>query len=163
MIFPGIQGGPLVHVIAAKAVALREAMTERFRIYQENVVANARTLADELMERDFRVISGGTDNHLMLIDLTNKDCTGKDAENALDIAGVTVNKNSIPFDTRPPAVTSGIRLGTPSITTRGMGKAEMVEIADIISTVIDNASEPETIQEHARRVEALCDRFPVYR
>ena len=163
MIFPGIQGGPLVHVIAAKAVALREAMTEGFRIYQKNVVANARTLADELMKRDFRVISGGTDNHLMLIDLTNKDCTGKDAENALDRAGVTVNKNSIPFDTRPPAVTSGIRLGTPSITTRGMGKAEMVEIADIISTVIDNASEPETIQEHARRVEALCDRFPVYR
>jgi glycine hydroxymethyltransferase len=163
MIFPGIQGGPLVHVIAAKAVALREAMTEGFRIYQKNVVANARTLADELMKRDFRVISGGTDNHLMLIDLTNKDCTGKDAENALDSAGVTVNKNSIPFDTRPPAVTSGIRLGTPSITTRGMGKAEMVEIADIISTVIDNASEPETIQEHARRVEALCDRFPVYR
>jgi glycine hydroxymethyltransferase len=163
MIFPGIQGGPLVHVIAAKAVALREAMTEGFRIYQKNVVANARTLADELMKRDFRVISGGTDNHLMLIDLTNKDCTGKDAEDALDSAGVTVNKNSIPFDTRPPAVTSGIRLGTPSITTRGMGKAEMVEIADIISTVIDNASEPETIQEHARRVEALCDRFPVYR
>jgi len=163
MIFPGIQGGPLVHVIAAKAVALREAMTEGFRTYQKNVVANARTLADELMKRDFRVISGGTDNHLMLIDLTNKDCTGKDAENALDSAGVTVNKNSIPFDTRPPAVTSGIRLGTPSITTRGMGKAEMVEIADIISTVIDNASEPETIQEHARRVEALCDRFPVYR
>ena len=163
MIFPGIQGGPLVHVIAAKAVALREAMTEGFRIYQKNVVANARTLADELMKRDFRVISGGTDNHLMLIDLTNKDCTGKDAESALDSAGVTVNKNSIPFDTRPPAVTSGIRLGTPSITTRGMGKAEMVEIADIISTVIDNASEPETIQEHARRVEALCDRFPVYR
>ena len=163
MIFPGIQGGPLVHVIAAKAVALREAMTEGFRTYQKNVVANARTLADELMKRDFRVISGGTDNHLMLIDLTNKDCTGKDAESALDSAGVTVNKNSIPFDTRPPAVTSGIRLGTPSITTRGMGKAEMVEIADIISTVIDNASEPETIQEHARRVEALCDRFPVYR
>ena len=163
MIFPGIQGGPLVHVIAAKAVALKEAMTEGFKTYQKNVVANARTLAEELMKRDFRIISGGTDNHLMLIDLTNKDCTGKDAENALDSAGVTVNKNSIPYDTRPPAVTSGIRLGTPSITTRGMGKAEMVEIADIISIVIDNAMEPATIQENARRVKALCDRFPVYR
>jgi glycine hydroxymethyltransferase len=163
MIFPGIQGGPLVHVIAAKAVALREAMTDDFRTYQKNVVANARTLADELMKKDFGVISGGTDNHLMLIDLTNKECTGKDAEIALDKAGVTVNKNAIPYDTRPPAVTSGIRLGTPSITTRGMGKAEMVDIADIISTVIDNNTEPEAIQENARRVKALCDRFPVYR
>ena len=163
MIFPGIQGGPLVHVIAAKAVALREAMTEDFRTYQKNVVANARTLADELMKKDFGIISGGTDNHLMLIDLTNKECTGKDAETALDKAGVTVNKNAIPYDTRPPAVTSGIRLGTPSITTRGMGKAEMVDIADIISTIIDNNTEPEAIQENARRVKALCDRFPVYR
>ena len=163
MIFPGIQGGPLVHVIAAKAVALREAMNEGFKTYQQNVVANARTLADELIKRDFRIISGGTDNHLMLIDLTNKNCTGKEAETALDSAGVTVNKNSIPFDTRPPAVTSGIRLGTPSITTRGMGRTEMAEIADIISTVIDNAVDPDTIQEHAQRVKALCDRFPVYR
>ena len=162
MIFPGIQGGPLVHVIAAKAVALREAMSDGFRTYQKNVVDNAKTLAEELMEKEFKIISGGTDNHLMLIDLTNKDCTGKDAEDALDSAGVTVNKNSIPYDTRPPAVTSGIRLGTPSITTRGMGKAEMVEIADIISTVIDNAVEPEKIQENAQRVKALCDRFPVY-
>jgi len=163
MIFPGIQGGPLVHVIAAKAVALREAMTDDFRTYQKNVVANARTLADELMKKDFGIISGGTDNHLMLIDLTNKECTGKDAEIALDKAGVTVNKNAIPYDTRPPAVTSGIRLGTPSITTRGMGKAEMVDIADIISMVIDNNTEPEAIQENAQRVKALCDRFPVYR
>jgi glycine hydroxymethyltransferase len=163
MIFPGIQGGPLVHVIAAKAVALREAMTDDFRTYQKNVVANARTLADELMKKDFGIISGGTDNHLMLIDLTNKECTGKDAEIALDKAGVTVNKNAIPYDTRPPAVTSGIRLGTPSITTRGMGKAEMVDIADIISMVIDNNTEPEAIQENAQRVKTLCDRFPVYR
>jgi len=163
MIFPGIQGGPLVHVIAAKAVALREAMTDDFRTYQKNVVANARTLADELMKKDFGIISGGTDNHLMLIDLTNKECTGKDAEIALDKAGVTVNKNAIPYDTRPPAVTSGIRLGTPSITTRGMGKAEMIEIADIISTVIHNNAEPEAIQANAQRVKALCDRFPVYR
>jgi glycine hydroxymethyltransferase len=163
MIFPGIQGGPLVHVIAAKAVALKEAMTEDFKTYQKNVVANAKTLAEELMKKDFRIISGGTDNHLMLIDLANKDCTGKDAETALDKAGVTVNKNSIPYDTRPPAVTSGIRLGTPSITTRGMGRAEMIEIADIISTVIDNNMELDTIRAHAQRVKALCDRFPVYR
>lgn len=163
MIFPGIQGGPLVHVIAAKAVALKEAMTDDFRAYQTNVVANARTLAEELMKKDFRIISGGTDNHLMLIDLTNKDCTGKDAETALDKAGVTVNKNAIPYDTRPPAVTSGIRLGTPSITTRGMGKVEMVEIADVISTVINNNTDPATIQAYAERVKALCDRFPVYR
>ncbi|NJD57305.1 MAG: serine hydroxymethyltransferase [Nitrospirae bacterium] len=163
MIFPGIQGGPLVHVIAAKADALKEAMTDDFRAYQTNVVANARTLAEELMKKDFRIISGGTDNHLMLIDLTNKDCTGKDAETALDKAGVTVNKNAIPYDTRPPAVTSGIRLGTPSITTRGMGKVEMVEIADVISTVINNNTDPATIQAYAERVKALCDRFPVYR
>jgi glycine hydroxymethyltransferase len=163
MIFPGIQGGPLVHVIAAKAVALREAMSEDFRTYQRNVVENAATLAHELMKREFRIISGGTDNHLMLIDLTNKNITGKDAEIALDSAGVTVNKNAIPYDTRPPAVTSGIRLGTPSITTRGMGRAEMKEIADIISAVIDNSAEPGAIQEYAQRVRALCDRFPVYR
>jgi glycine hydroxymethyltransferase len=132
VIFPGIQGGPLVHVIAAKAVAFKEAMTEDFIAYQKRVVENAKTLADELVKRGFSIISGGTDNHLMLVDLTNKNSTGKDAEDALDKAGITANKNAIPYDTRPPAVTSGIRLGTPSITTRGMGKAEMVEIAEIL-------------------------------
>ena len=163
MIFPGIQGGPLVHVIAAKAVALKEAMTEGFRTYQRNVVENARILAAELIKRDFNVISGGTDNHLMLIDLTNKDCTGKDAETALDSAGITVNKNSIPYDMRPPAVTSGIRLGTPSITTRGMGPAEMKEISAIIDAVISNNKEPQKIRQFAGRVRELCDRFPIYR
>jgi glycine hydroxymethyltransferase len=163
MIFPGIQGGPLVHVIAAKAVALKEAMTEDFRAYQKQVVENAKTLAAELMRRSFSIISGGTDNHLMLIDLTNKGITGKEAETALDTAGITVNKNSIPYDTRPPAVTSGIRLGTPCITTRGMGKAEMVEIAALISSIIDNSTAPEAIAAIAKRVKALCDRFPVYR
>jgi len=162
MIFPGIQGGPLVHVIAAKAVALKEAMTEDFRTYQQRVVENAKTLADELMRRGFSIISGGTDNHLMLIDLTNKNVTGKDAEIALDKAGITVNKNSIPYDTRPPAVTSGIRLGTPCITTRGMGKAEMVEIAELISSIINNSTEPEAIAAIAKGVKDLCDRFPVY-
>jgi glycine hydroxymethyltransferase len=163
MIFPGIQGGPLVHVIAAKAVALKEAMGEDFRKYQQGVIDNAKTLAAELMKRGFRIISGGTDNHLMLIDLTNKGVTGKDAEDALDKAGITVNKNAIPFDERPPAVTSGIRLGTASITTRGMGKAEMVEIADLISAVIDNSRDADAVLANAARVKSLCDRFPIYR
>ncbi|MBI5641594.1 MAG: serine hydroxymethyltransferase [Nitrospirae bacterium] len=163
MIFPGIQGGPLVHIIAAKAVALKEAMGEDFRRYQKNVVANARTLAEELIRRDFRIISGGTDNHLMLVDLTNKGITGKEAEDALDKAGITVNKNAIPYDERPPAITSGIRLGTPSVTTRGMGTKEMVEIAGLISEVIDNSRDPEVIKTHAERVKSLCDRFPIYR
>ena len=163
VIFPGIQGGPLVHVIAAKAVAFKEAMTEEFTAYQNHVVENAKTLADELVKRGFSIISGGTDNHLMLVDLTNKNSTGKDAEDALDKAGITVNKNAIPYDTRPPAVTSGIRLGTPSITTRGMGKAEMVEIAEIISSVIDNCTDPGKIQAFAERVKVLCNKFPIYR
>ena len=163
MIFPGIQGGPLVHVIAAKAVALKEAMTEEFKSYQQRVVENAQTLAAELIKRGFSIISGGTDNHLMLIDLTNKNITGKDADEALDKAGITVNKNAIPYDERPPAVTSGIRLGTPCITTRGMGKAKMVEIADLISSVINNSTAPEAIAADAKRVKDLCDRFPIYK
>jgi glycine hydroxymethyltransferase len=163
MIFPGIQGGPLVHVIAAKAVALKEAMTEDFRFYQKAVIDNARTLAAELVERGFRIISGGTDNHLMLVDLMSKNITGRDAERALDEAGITVNKNAIPYDERPPAITSGIRLGTPSVTTRGMGTAEMVEIADLISAVINNSKEPEAIRANAERVEKLCDEFPIYK
>ncbi len=163
MIFPGIQGGPLVHVIAAKAVALKEAMGEDFRSYQQRVVENAKTLAAELINRGFSIISGGTDNHLMLIDLTNKNITGKEADEALDKAGITVNKNAIPYDERPPAVTSGIRLGTPCITTRGMGKAEMVEIADLISSVINNSKAPEAIAVNAKRVKNLCDRFPIYK
>lgn len=163
MIFPGIQGGPLVHVIAAKAVALKEAMTEEFRGYQKNVIENAKTLAEELVRRGFSIISGGTDNHLMLIDLTTKNITGKDAEIALDMAGITVNKNAIPYDSRPPAVTSGIRLGTPSITTRGMGRTEMVEIAEIISSVISNSEEPHKIKVFAEQAKKLCSKFPIYR
>lgn len=163
MIFPGIQGGPLVHVIAAKAVALKEAMGEAFRNYQQQVVDNAKTLADELIKRGFSIISGGTDNHLMLIDLNNKNITGKEADEALDKAGITVNKNAIPYDERPPAITSGIRLGTPCITTRGMGREEMVEIADLISSVINNSKAPEAIAENAKRVKGLCDRFPIYK
>lgn len=163
MIFPGIQGGPLVHVIAAKAVALKEAMGEEFRSYQRRVIDNARTLAAELVKKGFRIISGGTDNHLMLVDLTSKGITGRDAENALDQAGITVNKNAIPYDQRPPTITSGIRLGTPSVTTRGMGTTEMIEIADLITAVINDSKEPQAIRTNAQRVASLCDRFPIYR
>ncbi len=152
-----------MHVIAAKAVALKEATGADFRRYQEAVVNNARTLARELIGKGFSIISGGTDNHLMLVDLTGKGVTGKDAEDALDKAGITVNKNAIPYDERPPAVTSGIRLGTPSITTRGMGTAEMVEIAELISAVINNSKEPEAIRANAERVKKLCNAFPIYR
>jgi glycine hydroxymethyltransferase len=163
MIFPGIQGGPLVHIIAAKAVALKEAMTEDFRQYQKRVVDNAKKLADELMKKGFKVISGGTDNHLMLVDLTNKGITGEKAESVLDRAGITVNKNTIPFDEKPPSITSGIRLGTPSITTRGMGTAEVIEIADLISSVINNSKESEALNKIAESVKKICDRFPIYK
>lgn len=163
MIFPGIQGGPLVHGIAAKAVALKEAMTEDFRRYQKQVIDNAKSLAEELIKRGFAIVSGGTDNHLMLLDLSNKGVTGKEAEVALDRAGMTVNKNAIPYDERPPAVTSGIRLGTPSVTTRGMGREEMGEIAGLISAVINNSKEPEAVQAIAGKVGQLCERFPIYR
>ncbi len=162
MIFPGIQGGPLVHVIAAKAVAFKEALSQEFKEYQKNVVSNARRLAEGLISRGFRIISGGTDNHLMLVDLSNMDVTGKEAEDALDKAGITVNKNSIPYDDKPPTITSGIRLGTPSITTRGMGNSEMDEIADIISGVIKNINNPSAIADMNGRVKALCDKHPIY-
>lgn len=162
MIFPGIQGGPLVHVIAAKAVALREALTDEFREYQRRVVQNAGFLAAELTARGFRIVSGGTENHLMLVDLTEKHITGKEAEEALDRAGITVNKNAIPYDSRPPAVTSGIRLGTPCVTTRGMGVNEMAEIAEIIAAVLDNRKSPSELDRLAGRVRELCRRFPIY-
>lgn len=162
MIFPGIQGGPLVHVIAAKAVAFKEALSNEFREYQKKVVSNAKRLAEGLIKRGFRIISGGTDNHLMLVDLSNMNVTGKEAEEALDKAGITVNKNSIPYDDKPPTITSGIRLGTPSITTRGMGDSEMDDIADIISNVIKNINNLSVIAEMNARVRALCDKHPIY-
>jgi glycine hydroxymethyltransferase len=162
MIFPGIQGGPLVQVIAAKAVAFKEALAPEFKEYQKNVVANAKVLAAGLMKRGFSIISGGTDNHLMLVDLTNLGVTGKDAEEALDRTGVTLNKNSVPFDKLSPMVTSGIRIGTPCVTSRGMGTAEMEEIADVIAAVVKNISTPSVLQEQSVRVRALCDRFPTY-
>ena len=160
-IFPGIQGGPLVHVIAAKAVAFKEAMTDEFVDYQKQVIANADVLARELHRRGFRIVSGGTDNHLLLLDLNSKDITGKEAENLLEDAGLTVNKNAIPFDTRSRFVTGGIRLGTPAVTTRGLKEPEMVMIADWINRAISNRT-PQVLGEIRQEVRKLCDRLPIY-
>lgn len=161
-IFPGIQGGPLVHVIAAKAVALKEALSSEFVRYQTQVVKNAKELAGALISKDFHVLSGGTDIHLMLIDVNNKEVTGKDAETALDAAGITLNKNSIPYDLRPASITSGIRIGTPIVTTRKMKEPEMVIIAEMISTVIDNIKNADVINRVRSKVKSLCKEFPVY-
>lgn len=161
-IFPGIQGGPLMHVIAAKAVAFKEAMTPEFRAYQSQIVTNARRLAGRLIERGYHLVSGGTDNHLMLVDLRNKGITGKDAEAALDASGITLNKNSVPYDDKPPAVTSGIRIGTPAVTTRGMKEPEMDRIAGYIDRVLSNIGKEDVYREVKREVEALCSRFPAY-
>ncbi|WP_051344211.1 serine hydroxymethyltransferase [Alicyclobacillus herbarius] len=160
-VFPGIQGGPLMHIIAAKAVAFGEALRPEFRQYSQAIIDNARALADALMERGFTLVSGGTDNHLMLVDLRNLGITGKEAERRLDEVGVTVNKNAIPFDPEKPNTTSGIRLGTPAVTTRGMGVPAMGEIADILSLTLKDGSEPALI-EARRKVSALCERFPLY-
>jgi glycine hydroxymethyltransferase len=162
MIFPGIQGGPLVHVIAAKAVALKEALGQDFREYQLRVIKNAKRLAEELVKRGFKIISGGTDNHLMLVNLTGKGITGKEAEEALDKARITVNKNVIPYEERSASITSGIRLGTPCATSRGMGEEEMTEIADIIASVIKNNKDAAAIASLSRRVDILCEKFPLY-
>ena len=159
-IFPGIQGGPLCHVIAAKAVAFKEAMTEEFKEYQVQVVKNAKILAEGLHKRGFNLVSGGTDIHLILVDLRNKDITGKDAEKLLDKVGITTNKNTIPNEPLSPFVTSGLRIGTPAVTTRGFKEEEMIEIADIISWVIDNREED--LSEARERVHALCAKFELY-
>ncbi|WP_420209419.1 serine hydroxymethyltransferase [Candidatus Electronema sp. JC] len=160
-IFPGIQGGPLVHVIAAKAVSFREAMTEEYRQYQRQVVTNAQMLAAQLKSHGFRIVSGGTDNHLMLIDLSSKGLTGKEAEHLLEEAGLTVNKNAIPFDTQPRFVTSGIRIGTPSVTTRGLKEPEMVKIADWINRVLISRSAA-VIAQVRQEVRELCEELPLY-
>ena len=161
-IFPGIQGGPLVHVIAAKAVAFKEALTEGFKEYQKTVVNNARRLSDELQRRGFDIISGGTDNHLMLVNLNSKGITGQEAEQVLEKAGITLNKNSIPSDDKPATITSGMRIGTPCVTTRGMGDDEMVTIAEMIDRVISNKSDNAVIAAVRQKVKELCDSFPVY-
>lgn len=162
IVFPGIQGGPLMHIIAAKAVAFKEALTEDFKLYQKQVVKNAKRLASNLIDLGFKIISGGTDNHLMLVDLSNMNVTGKEAEEALDKAGITANKNVVPYDDKPPSISSGLRLGTPCVTTRGMKEKEMDEIAEIILTAIKNAKNHSVLAELNKRVKALCARFPVY-
>lgn len=161
-IFPGIQGGPLMHVIAAKAVAFKEAMAPEFREYQAQVVANAKRLADGLLSRGYNIVSGGTDNHLMLVDLRNKGITGKDAEAALDASGITVNKNAVPYDDKPPMVTSGIRVGTPGITTRGMKEKEIDTIVEYIDKVLNSIGNEEVYKVVRTGIEELCNRFPAY-
>lgn len=162
MVMPGIQGGPLMHVIMAKAVAFGEALQDSFEIYAKQVISNAKTLAAELMTLGYEVVSGGTDNHLMLIDLTNKNISGKKAENALGAAGMTVNKNMIPFDTKSPFVTSGIRIGTPAVTTRGMKENEMKIIASFIDRAIKNVENEEELNNIKSEVKELCSKFPLY-
>ncbi len=161
--FPGMQGGPLMHVIAAKAVAFKEALSPEFREYQRQIVANAAALAEALMARGFRLVSGGTDTHVMLVDLAPQGLTGKAAETALDRAGITVNKNAIPFDVRPPTVTSGIRLGTPALTTRGMREAEMRLVAGLIADVLADVEDTARQARVAGQVRELCAAFPLYR
>ena len=162
VIFPGIQGGPLVHVIAAKAVSFKEALAPEFRDYQRQVKKNAQALAKRLTEDGFRIVSGTTENHLMLVDLTPKNITGKDAETWLDAAGITCNKNSIPFDQKPPVTTSGIRLGTPIVTTRGMREADMKVVGDIICETLANGHSPEKLAAIKDKTKAFCSKFPMF-
>jgi len=162
-IFPGSQGGPLMHIIAAKAVAFKEALEPAFKEYQLQILKNAKALAGALTEGGLRLVSGGTDNHLILIDLTDKGATGRDVEAALDRAGITTNKNGIPFDTQGPMVTSGIRLGTPALTTRGMKEEEMRKIARLIAYIIADVANEDRIREVKGEVAGLCESFPLYR
>ena len=161
-VFPGIQGGPLMHVIAAKAVALGEALQPSFRKYGAQVVKNAAALADELIRLGYRIVSGGTDTHVMLVDLTNKEITGKDAQNILDEVNITANRNTIPFEPRSPFITSGIRLGSPALTTRGFNEEDMREVARIIAYVLDAPTDMPRREEARRRVAVLCDNYPLY-
>jgi len=161
-IFPGIQGGPLMHVIAAKAVAFKEALSDSFAVYQKNVVENAKILANRLMDHGIRLVSGGTDNHMMIIDLRNLNITGKDAEDTLGRAGITVNKNSIPFEKLSSSVTSGIRIGTPAVTTRGMKAPEMQAIAELIVDVLQNYDNNDLIMNTKTKVHEFCEDFPLY-
>ncbi len=161
-IFPGIQGGPLMHVIAAKAVAFKLAATDAFKEYQRNIVANARALADHLQEAGISLVSAGTDNHMMLADLTDLEITGQDAQDVLGMAGITVNKNAIPYETRSPQVTSGVRIGTPALTSRGMGEKEMAVIARLIVSVLQNPKDESVIASTRRTVTELCEAFPLY-
>ena len=161
-IFPGIQGGPLMHIVAAKAVAFGEALRPKFKDYQAQVLKNAVTLAEELKSAKFDLVSGGTDNHLLLVDLTSKDITGKDAEHALDAAGITVNKNTVPFETRSPFVTSGIRIGTPALTTRGFREQDMVKVAGWIDAAVSSAGNETRLAEISKEVAAFARQFPLF-
>ena len=161
-VFPGIQGGPLMHVIAAKAVALGEALQPEFKVYAEQVIKNAKVLAAELIAKGLTIVSGGTDTHVMLVDVRNTGLTGKEVEHLLDEIGITANKNTIPFDPASPFVTSGVRLGTPALTTRGLKEDDMKEIADIIATVLQNPEDTAKHQDAAKRVAALCEKYPLY-
>ena len=161
-IFPGIQGGPLMHIIAAKAVAFKEALSDEFKVYQQQVVKNAAVLADELTQKGFRIVSGGTDNHLMLVDLRSKNITGKEAQFLLDDIGITANRNTIPFEPLSPFVTSGIRLGTPALTTRGLKEDDIRQVADIIAKVIDDRDDEAVIAQAKAEVADICKRFPLY-
>ena len=161
-IFPGIQGGPLMHVIAAKAVAFQEALSPAFKEYAQQVVKNAAVLADTLTANGFRIVSGGTDNHLMLVDLRSKNLTGKEAEHILDEAGITANKNTIPYEPLSPFVTSGIRLGSPALTTRGFKEADMKEVAEIIALALDHPQDDAAQQQAKQRVAVLCKKYPLY-
>lgn len=161
-VFPGTQGGPLMNTIAAKAVAFKEAMKPSFRKYQEQILKNSQALAEELTDQGFRLVSGGTDNHLMLVDLKNKEITGKEAQVEFEEIGITLNKNSIPFDPQPPWITSGVRLGTPAVTTRGMREQEMKEIGKIFSAFIKNRKDMQIKQHLKERVTKLCKKFPLY-
>jgi glycine hydroxymethyltransferase len=162
-VMPGIQGGPLMHIIAAKAVAFGEALRPEFKIYAAQIIANAQTLAEELLSRGYNLISGGTDNHLMLIDLSNKNITGKQAENILEESGITTNKNMVPFDQKSPFITSGIRIGTAAMTTRGMRESEMKIIASLINRVLSHPEAEDIRREVRSAVGELCDQFPLYR
>jgi glycine hydroxymethyltransferase len=161
-VFPGTQGGPLEHVIAAKAICFKEAMSPEFKKYQEQIVKNAKALADGLLKNGLRLVSGGTDTHLVLVDLRPFKVTGKIAETVLDEVGITVNKNTIPFDPEKPTVTSGIRIGTPALTTRGMKEPEMKLIADMIAKVLKNVENENAKREVAETISGLCKKFPLY-
>ena len=162
-VMPGIQGGPLMHVIAAKAVAFGEALKPEFKKYTEEIVNNAQTMAEEFLKLNYDLVSGGTDTHVLLIDLTNKNITGKKAENALGEAGIHLNKNMVPFDTKSPFITSGIRIGTPAITTRGMGKLEMKQVVNWIDEIIAQPDNEKLHSSILSNVNELCSKFPIYK
>lgn len=161
-VFPGIQGGPLMHVIAAKAVALKEALDPGFKEYQQKIVNNARALASALLERGFELVSGGTDNHLVLVDLRSKNITGREAQELFDIVGVTINKNAIPYDPQPPNIASGIRIGTPAVTSRGLGEGDMIQIAEIMDYAVANRGDAAKLEKARAKVVSICDKYPLY-